>query len=110
MSSGAQIVAVADQWLQGDKSAYEKSAKKYRHTINRGISTFSWFIYRFTTPEMVTLFRDPKNIFKIEQAVISMLAGDVYASAEIRLRLLVFKIIYTARRMLNTMRRHPTVQ
>ena len=110
MSSGAQIVAVADQWLKGDKPAYEKSARKYRNTVNRGISTFSWFIYRFTTPEMVALFRDPKNTFKVEQAVISMLAGDVYASADIQLRLAIFKIIYAVSRMLNTMRRKSAAQ
>ena len=110
MSSGAQIVSVADQWLQGNQSAYERSARKYRNRINRGISTFSWFIYRFTTPEMVMLFREPKNTFKLEQAVISILAGDVYASAEIRLRLVIFKAIYAVSQMLNAMRRKPAPQ
>ena len=56
---------------------------------------------------MVELFRNPKNTFKVEQAVISMLAGDVYASAEIRLRLMLFKIIYAVSQMLNTIRRNP---
>ena len=61
MSSGSSIVAVADEWLRGDKAAYEKQASDYRFKINRGIATFSWFIYRFTTPGMVALFRKPRN-------------------------------------------------
>jgi len=105
MSSGVHIVPVAEHWLKGNQAAYEKSAKSYGNAINRGISTFSWFIYRFTTPAMVGLFRDPKNVFKIEQAVISMLAGDVYGAAEIRLRLIIFKVIFAISQFLNTLRR-----
>ena len=110
MSSAEQIVPIVESWLKGDRSAYAKSAKKYSNAINSGIRTFSWFIYRFTRPEMTALFRNSRNTFKIEQAMISMLAGDVYASAGIRLRLGIFKIIYAVSQMLNTIRRHPTAQ
>jgi len=110
MSSATKIVPVAEQWLQGDRTAYEKSAKKYSNVINRGINTFSWFIYRFTTPEMTKLFRDPKNVFKVEQAVISMLAGDVYGAADIRIRLIIFKAIFAISQMLSAIRRKPVAQ
>ena len=110
MSSAEKIVPVVESWLKGSQTDYVKLAKKYSRTINQGIASYAWFIYRFTTPEMVALFRDPRNTFKIEQAVISMLAGDVYASAGIRLRLAIFKIIYAVSQMLNTIRRHPTAQ
>jgi hypothetical protein len=39
---------------------------------------FSFFIYRFNGPVMTQLFRHPKNTWKLEQAVISMLAGDLF--------------------------------
>ena len=110
MSSAAQIVPVVEYWLRGDVRGYARAARKYRVAINRGISTFSWFIYRFTTAEMVNLFGDPRNTFKIEQAVISMLAGDVYASADIRLRLMIFKTIYAISQILHTMRRKPAAR
>ena len=44
----------------------------------RGLKDFKWFIYRFTTPTMKHLFNIPRNVLQVEQAVISMLAGDVF--------------------------------
>jgi len=94
MSSASDVVSVVEQWLQGDLRSYEKSARKYCMQVNRAISIYSWFIYRFNSPGMMHLFSRPKNIFQIEQAVISMLAGDVYGNTGIRLRLAIFKLYY----------------
>lgn len=101
MSSGSSVVEVAERWLRGDRPGYEKAANKYHNRVGRGISTFSWFIYRFTTPGMVALFRKPRNLFRIEQAVISMLAGDVYETPQVRLRLRIFKLIYAISQLWN---------
>jgi hypothetical protein len=67
----------------------------------RGISVFSWFIYRFTSPAMSNLMSNPKNALQVVQGVISMLAGDVYSNRAVRLRLLVFKTIYNVSWLLN---------
>ncbi len=94
MSSAAGIVEVAERWLRQDQAGYGKAVKQYQDMINRGVSTFAWFIYRFMTPGMMKLFQNSRNGFKLEQAVISMLAGDVYAGFSVRWRLLVFKLLY----------------
>jgi flavin-dependent dehydrogenase len=94
MSSATEIVAVADSWLRDDRTGYRKAVKRYRSRINRGISTFAWFIYRFMTPGMIKLFANSRNTFQLEQAVISMLAGDVYTNSGVRWRLILFKLIY----------------
>ncbi len=109
MSSATQIVPVVEHWLNEETGLYRIAARRYRRSINRGIDTFSWFIYRFTTPAMVSLFRKPRNIFKVEQAVISMLAGDVYKGREIRFRLLVFKCIFAIASLVHVLRpKHPS--
>lgn len=95
MNSAECGVPVAEAWLNGDQGAYSKACKKYEYLIRRGISVFSWFIYRFTSPVMIDLMRNPKNHFQVAQAVISMLAGDVFSNQRVQRRLLVFKIIYT---------------
>ena len=46
--------------------------------LKRGLKHFQWFIYRFNTPVMQHLFNNPRNVWQVEQAVISMLAGDVF--------------------------------
>ena len=54
----------------------------------------SWFIHRFTSPAFHHMFMNPTNRFRLEQAVISMLAGDVFSRTPIRLPLLIFKMFY----------------
>jgi flavin-dependent dehydrogenase len=94
MSSASDIVNVAECWLKQDQAGYRKSVKKYQGRVNRAVSTFAWFIYRFTTPGMERLFQSGGRTLKIEQAVTAMLAGDVYSSSKVRWRLMVFKLIY----------------
>ena len=67
---------------------------RYARAVRRLIGSFSWFIYRFTTPAMRELFANPRNVLGLEQAVISMLAGNGAGSLGIRLRLWVFRGIY----------------
>ncbi len=69
--------------------------------LNRGLDEFKWFIYRFTSPTMMHLFANPKDVLRVESAVISMLAGDVFDSKPVLRRLRVFRAIYalTALRM-----------
>lgn len=62
--------------------------------FDRGLKEFSWFIYRFTTPVMRHLFANPRNVWQIEQAVISMLAGDVFDNPAVVRRLRAFRLIY----------------
>jgi flavin-dependent dehydrogenase len=94
MNGAERAVKVAAAWLSGNRFSYAIARRKYVRETNRGIATFSWFIYRFTSPTMLDLISNPKNSFQVVQAVISMLAGDVYSNRAVRRRLLVFKTIY----------------
>jgi flavin-dependent dehydrogenase len=79
------------------------SLKKFDRTVRRGIRTLSWFIYRFTSPAMRNLFLYPPResgmtrsrwIRRIEESVISMLAGDVFRRTPIGLPLGFLKAMY----------------
>ncbi|MGY4514770.1 NAD(P)/FAD-dependent oxidoreductase [Lysobacter sp. HA18] len=59
-----------------------------------GIDEFKWFIYRFTSPTMKHLFANPRDVWGVERAVVSMLAGDVFQARAVIWRLRVFRIIY----------------
>ncbi len=72
----------------------EKALKKYDRTMRVGPKVFSWFIYRVTNPVIRNLFMEPKNIFRAKEAVLSVLAGDVYGKTPITLPLFIFKTIY----------------
>lgn len=109
MSSATRIVPVVERWLNGEALAYRREARKYTRAVSRGLDTFCWFIYRFTTPAMRSLFERPRNVFKLQQAVISMLAGDVYDGGELRLRLALFKCVYTLTRLFGRRAVQPVV-
>jgi hypothetical protein len=48
---------------------------------------------------MRNLFMSPRNWFRMEEAVLSLLAGDIFAAPAVRWRLLVFKAIYYITKM-----------
>ncbi len=99
MNSAMAALTPAQAWLQGNKREYRRAARAYGQAVNSKINAFSWFIYRFTTPTMRDLFRNPRNDWQVEQAVISMLAGDGDGSSDIRSRLRIFKGIYWGYRL-----------
>jgi flavin-dependent dehydrogenase len=68
--------------------------RRYEREIRKGLKALSWFIFRFTTPAMTYLFRNPRNMFRVEEAMISMLAGDVFRDGGVRWRLRLFKMLY----------------
>jgi flavin-dependent dehydrogenase len=82
--------------------------RAYARQQQHGLATLSWFIYRFTTPAMRRLFLNPRNDLQVEQAMISMLAGDVFRRNGVHWRLAVFKSIYyvTALRLMKEQLRH----
>jgi len=94
MSSAERAVPVAEAWLRRRPFHYRLEAVRYQRDLKRALSIFSWFIYRFMSPAMSPLMSNPRNMLRVAQAVISMLAGDVYANASVRRRLVVFKVIY----------------
>lgn len=100
MHSGKHAAELVDQIL---KRLQEEQAlqQAFEKRIRRGVRVFSWFIYRFNSPVMRTLFAAPRNWLKVEQGVISMLAGDVFDSGPVMRRLHLFKAIYAATGLFN---------
>ncbi|MGH8502684.1 MAG: NAD(P)/FAD-dependent oxidoreductase [Gammaproteobacteria bacterium] len=95
MNSASLGAEVVDARLRGLASA-AWLASDYERRITRGLRTFSWFIYRFTSPPMHKLFMGPKNTFRMQEAVISVLAGDLFRNTPLTLPLSLFKGLYYA--------------
>src|SRR5712671_1076657 len=75
---------------QREVSLLRKLEKRQR----TGMARFAFFIYRFNGPIVGRLFRKPRNVWQIEQGVISMLAGDLFDSPKVVRRLPAFKFVY----------------
>ncbi|WP_144900455.1 NAD(P)/FAD-dependent oxidoreductase [Luteimonas cucumeris] len=93
MNSAEHAAAVVDGALRepGHEAALQRAMDR---RLRRGLKHFTWFIYRFTTPVMQALFNAPRNVWQVEQAVISMLAGDVFDNRAVLRRLRLFRAIY----------------
>jgi flavin-dependent dehydrogenase len=93
MNSASLGAEVVDARLR-DLETAPRMAKSYERKVTRGLHTFSWFIYRFTSPPMHRLFMGPKNPFRMQEAVISVLAGDLFRNTPITVPLTLFKAVY----------------
>jgi flavin-dependent dehydrogenase len=94
MNSGALGADVVEGVLRDPASAPRLYAD-FERQVRRGVKTFSWLIYRMTSPIIRQLFMRPRNLMRVEDAVISLLAGQVFEGAgPVRRRLWLFRGIY----------------
>ncbi|CAL96537.1 NAD(P)/FAD-dependent oxidoreductase [Azoarcus olearius] len=87
---GAEAVDTCLRQPAQKRAALARFDKAARH----GPRQFSWFIYRMTNPTMRDLFMGPRNPLRVKDALISLLAGDIYGKTPIWASLAVFKLIY----------------
>jgi flavin-dependent dehydrogenase len=93
LQSALDAAALVDRTL--DEPARERPLQQaYTARQRAALRRLSWFIVRFNTPVMCRLFSNPQNEWRLEEAIISMLAGDFYRDEGIAWRLRIFKLIY----------------
>ena len=68
--------------------------KRFDRVMRHGPKEFSWFIYRVTNPIMRDFLMGPKNVFRVKEAILSVLAGDVFGKTPIWRSILIFKAMY----------------
>lgn len=100
LNSGTLGATVVDAYLRRSPD-YATQLKEFERMVRRGITTFSWFIHRFTQPAFQQLFVSTRRPPKVERAVLSLLAGDVFTQSKARLPLFLFKLFYYAVFILN---------
>ena len=75
----------------------ERSAaalRRFDKVMKHGPKEFSWFIYRVTNPSMRDLFMSPRNVLRMKEALLSVLAGDIFGKTPIWPSLFGFKVVY----------------
>ena len=105
MTSAFEGAEAVDACLR-EPARQEQVLKRFERTARQGIGTFSWYIYRVTTPALRNLFMGPRNVFRVEEALLSLLAGDVFRPSPIKARLKIFKAIYYMNALLDFKRNY----
>ena len=86
----AQLVDTALREPQRERALQRRLERRQRTAMRR----FAVFIYRFNGPIIRDMFRNPRNVWKLEQGVVSMLAGDLFESPRVVWRLRLFRLVY----------------
>ncbi len=77
-----------------DPARASAALARFDRRVRHGPREFAWFIYRMTSPTMRNLFMNPRNMFRVKEALLSLLAGDIFGDTPIWPSLRAFKIIY----------------
>jgi len=87
---GTEVVATAL-----DRPARAAPARqRFERYMRKGPREFSWFIFRVTNPTIREFFMYPQNPFRVKEALLSLLAGDIYGKTPIWRSLRVLKALY----------------
>jgi flavin-dependent dehydrogenase len=71
-----------------------RALRRFESEVLSALDRFSWYIYRVNTPAMRDLFMAPRNYFRMQEAMLSLLSGDVFDHSPIHSRLLLFKCVF----------------
>jgi flavin-dependent dehydrogenase len=88
---GADVVTAS---LHQPAAEATRALRRFETEMRDALATFSWYIYRVNTPAMRDLFMAPRNYFRMQEAMLSLLSGDVFNHSPIHSRLLLFKGIF----------------
>ncbi len=94
MQSAFESLPVIESWLHASPRAAKAALRRFDRHMRRGPREFSWFIYRVTNPTMRELFMAPRNVLRVKEALLAVLAGDIFHNRAIWPSVGVFKAIY----------------
>ena len=95
----------------GEPARAADALKHFERISRHGSKEYSWFIHRITNPSMRDLFMGPRNILRMKEAMLGLLAGDIFGKTPIWPSLRAFKALYylvsfaNLKRSLQAMRR-----
>jgi flavin-dependent dehydrogenase len=93
MQSAFDGVPVVEAVLDGRPDA-ATLRRAFDRSVQRGPREFSWFIFRVTNPTMREFFMSPQNPFRVKEALVSLLAGDIHGRTPIWPSIRMLKALY----------------
>jgi flavin-dependent dehydrogenase len=94
MQSAYAAVPLVEASLDKHPSACTVERAAFEKFMRAGPKEFSWFIFRVTNPTMRGFFMAPRNPLRMKEALLTVLAGDIYGRTPFRGPLRAFKSLY----------------
>ena len=95
MTAGDLGADVADTWLDNPAAGRAK-AQRVERDVKHAMHRISWLIYRINTPALRHLFMGPRNVLRMRDGLVSLLAGNLRGSWSAVIPVLAFKAVYHA--------------
>ena len=93
MKSGFAGADVVETTLDRPRLA-AGARRRFDKLVRRGPREFSWFIFRVSSPTMRSFFMHPQNPLRVKEALMSLLAGDIYGKTPIWPSIVALKAMY----------------
>jgi flavin-dependent dehydrogenase len=94
MQSAFESVDVVQTTLDSGPRAAARGRRRFDKVMDLGPRAFSWFIFRVTNPTLREMLLEPANPLRVKEALISLLAGDIFGKTPIWPSLVALKGIY----------------
>jgi len=88
---GADVIATC---LDRPARDAARARKHFHKTMLKGPREYAWFIFRVCNPTLRQMFMYPANPLRVKEALLSLLAGDLYGRTPIQPSLWALKAIY----------------
>lgn len=93
MAGGELGADVANAWLD-DPAAGRKLARQSERRLCRAMDRLCWLIYRINNPVLRSMLMAPRNLFRMRDGLVALLAGNLDIRREFRVPVLAFRMIY----------------
>ena len=93
MQSGFAGADVVETALDKPR-ALAGARRRFERFMKRGPREFGWFIFRVSSPTMREFFMSPQNPLRVKEALLSLLAGDIYGKTPIWPSIFALKAFY----------------
>jgi flavin-dependent dehydrogenase len=93
MNSALVGATAVDTYLREPQAA-PAALREFDRQMRHGPKEFSWFIYRMNNPIMRELFMGPRNVWRVKEALLSVLAGDIFGKTPIWPSVYMFKLMF----------------
>jgi flavin-dependent dehydrogenase len=103
MQSAIEGAATVDLCLRQPAKA-GRALRAFQRHMRHGPRAYSWFIYRVTGPTIREMFLAPRNTLRMKEALLGLLAGDIFGKSRIWPSIFAFKMLYHVISILNPRR------
>lgn len=93
MTSGEKGAAVAEAWLHNPARG-RAMARRMERDMRHAMGRIAWLVYRINTPALRLLFMAPRNMLRMRDGLVSLLAGNLRGTWTSALPVLAFKSVY----------------